>query len=72
MYKPSYADIKDYRYHEVGKRNNVPRGVWIQAKGALIGSKHLTKRGAITTKGLNAVRGIDLTDINKLLEEATE
>ncbi len=65
-YKSSYAGIKDYRFDEVGRAFEIAKGDWIKAKGELMETRHLTKRGAITTKGRNAIGDLDRRDIAKL------
>lgn len=68
MYKSSYASIKDYRYHEMAVRYSIGPDAWSEAKQSLIDTKHLNKRGAIMTAGLNAVRGLDHRDLQALFE----
>lgn len=68
MYKPSYAGIKDYRYYEMATRYAIGPDAWQEAKQSLIDTKHLDKRGAIRTAGLNAIRGLDHRDLKALLE----
>ena len=65
-FKSSYAGIKDYRYYEVGREFEIAKGDWIKAKGELMETGHLTKRGAITTKGRNAIGHLDKRDLTKL------
>ena len=69
MYKSSYGGIKDYRYHEIGGRFNITKQLWADTKADLIKTGHLNKRGAITTKGLNAVLGLSLHTLVELLEK---
>ena len=56
--KSSYAGISNYRYHEANSRTGITLENWNTAKQILINKDLLTKAGAITNKGKNAIDGI--------------
>lgn len=72
MYKSSYAGIQDYRYYEMARQYPIGPDAWSGAKQSLIATKHLNKRGAITTTGINAVRGLNERDLRALFEREKE
>lgn len=72
IFKSSYGTIKDYRYHEMGERYNISFDDWTEAKSSLIQTAHLNKRGAITTKGLNVVRGMNYRELGDLFKREEE
>ena len=53
--KPSYAGIKDYRWHEANRHKGISFEDWQLAKQSLIQKKLLNKAGAITPAGRNAL-----------------
>jgi len=54
-YKPSYAGIKNFRWHEANRDTKISLNEWETAKTKLIERKLLNKRGAITPAGRNAL-----------------
>lgn len=54
-YKSSYAGRKDNRFYEANNYTGINATAYATAKAALIVSGHLTKAGAITDKGRNAI-----------------
>jgi hypothetical protein len=54
-YKPSYAGIKNYRFHKASRETKITQDEWETAKSSLIMKKLLNKRGAITIDGRNAL-----------------
>lgn len=53
--KPSYAGIKNYRFHKATRKTGITLDEWEAAKSDLIAKKLLNKRGAITADGRNAL-----------------
>ncbi|MFH1918709.1 MAG: hypothetical protein ABIP48_02310 [Planctomycetota bacterium] len=53
--KSSYGGISNYRFHEAHQRTGITLAEWDTAKQSLIAKGLLDKRGAITTKGRNAL-----------------
>lgn len=53
--KSSYAGIKNYRFKEAKRETGITESQWESAKQALIDKKLLTKAGAITPRGQNAL-----------------
>jgi len=70
IYKPNYGTIKDYRFHEMSSRFKISREEWDEAKANLTQNVYLDKRGAIKTKGLNAIRGLDLHHLDELFRSS--
>jgi len=54
-YKSSYAGIKNFRFYQANRDNGITLESWNTAKQSLIDKKLLNKRGAITSKGKNAL-----------------
>ena len=53
--KSSYGGVPNYRYHEARRARGITLDRWNAAKASLIEKKLLTKAGAITPEGRNAV-----------------
>jgi hypothetical protein len=53
--KASYGGISNYRFHEAHQRTGITQQEWDRAKESLIGKGLLNRRGAMTTKGHNAL-----------------
>lgn len=53
--KSSYGGVPNYRYHEARRARGITLDRWIAAKASLIEKRLLTKAGAITPEGRNAV-----------------
>lgn len=53
--KASYNGFGDYRFREARRARGITREHWDEAKACLIAKKLLTKAGAITPEGRNAV-----------------
>jgi len=56
--KSSYAGISNYRFNEAHKTKGITLESWETSKTELINKGMLTKQGAITPKGRNAIAGI--------------
>ena len=54
-YKNTYAGKSDCQFNKATHETGIGAFQWANAKVRLIGSKHLTKAGAITNRGRNAV-----------------
>ena len=54
-YKPSYAGIADYRFHNARQKTAITRDRWDAAKISCINRKLLNRAGAITVDGRNAI-----------------
>ena len=54
-YKPSYAGIADYRFHNARQKTSITRDRWDAAKISCIGKRLLNRAGAITVDGRNAI-----------------
>lgn len=54
-YKPSYAGIADYRFHNARQKTAITRDRWDAAKASCIGKRLLNRAGAITVDGRNAI-----------------
>jgi hypothetical protein len=54
--KSSYGGVPNYRFHEAKRARGITLDRWEAAKASLITKKLLTKAGAITPEGRNAVR----------------
>jgi len=53
--KASYGGISNYRFHEAHQRTGITQQEWETAKSSLVDKGLLNRRGAITTKGHNAL-----------------
>jgi len=57
-YVNTYGGLSDYRFREAVAQTEITRAEWDAAKAALIARKLLTKAGAITVAGRNAIANL--------------
>lgn len=71
-YKPAYAGISNYRFHESQQQTGITLDRWEASKAALIDKKLLNRAGAITVDGRNAVGSKSLYDYRPQSELACD
>jgi hypothetical protein len=69
--KSSYGGIKNFRFSEAKRDTRITWERWEKAKAELIAGKYLTRAGAITAKGRNAIGSVSLYQLRKAEEEKT-
>jgi hypothetical protein len=64
--KSSYAGISNYRYVEAHRAKGITLDKWEEAKASLIDKRYLTKAGALTNEGRNAIGSKSEYQIDRL------
>lgn len=59
--KPSYAGIKNFRFHEANRAKGITLDRWESAKQSCIAQKLLNAAGAITAEGRNAIANLKMS-----------